>query len=171
MFLLYALWLLFACGCRANTLEFDETFVGGKSPAADVCTAWRSFISAIPPTMGSVEVSDGTTVYANCEDVVKASHIAQALHTEEASGDGETVVVECESQVWAVGRCWTDSVELLVRPVGSPTDICECHLEDAVVVRPCIGNNNWGGLNGRSCAAPSQRMAVTFTTADESYSW
>ena len=69
------------------------------------------------------------------------------------------------------GRWWTDSVELLVRPVGSPTDICECYLEDAVVVHRCIGNNHWGGLNGRSCAALSQRMAVTFTTADESYSW
>eukprot|EP00670_Eutreptiella_braarudii_P007055 CAMPEP_0174287120 /NCGR_PEP_ID=MMETSP0809-20121228/14487_1 /TAXON_ID=73025 ORGANISM="Eutreptiella gymnastica-like, Strain CCMP1594" /NCGR_SAMPLE_ID=MMETSP0809 /ASSEMBLY_ACC=CAM_ASM_000658 /LENGTH=120 /DNA_ID=CAMNT_0015383495 /DNA_START=186 /DNA_END=545 /DNA_ORIENTATION=+ len=120
--------------------------------------------------MAWVEISDGSHAYATCRDVVKTNKIARALRTEEANHEGTAVVVECESHIWVVGKCWTGSTELLVRPAGSPTETCECY-PDAFSVRPCIGNGNWGGLLGKTCRSSSQRMMVTFKKADDTYVW
>jgi hypothetical protein len=37
-------------------------------------------------------------------------------------------------------------------------DICRC--SSGYVVRPCIGNQNWGGVNGNTCNAGAQTMRV-----------
>eukprot|EP00670_Eutreptiella_braarudii_P004051 CAMPEP_0174295110 /NCGR_PEP_ID=MMETSP0809-20121228/43677_1 /TAXON_ID=73025 ORGANISM="Eutreptiella gymnastica-like, Strain CCMP1594" /NCGR_SAMPLE_ID=MMETSP0809 /ASSEMBLY_ACC=CAM_ASM_000658 /LENGTH=131 /DNA_ID=CAMNT_0015397099 /DNA_START=186 /DNA_END=581 /DNA_ORIENTATION=- len=131
--------------------------------------------------MGSVTISDGSNEYARCDDVVKVDQIAKALQEEEARQDqetggrgrqlGKTVSIECESHTWTVGKCWAGSVELLVRPTGQPTKTCQCYKKNALVVRPCIGNRNWGGLLGQSCSSRSQRMKVTFEPADDNMGW
>ena len=43
------------------------------------------------------------------------------------------------------------------RPVEG--DVCNCG--STYVVRPGIGSENWGGITGTSCVAPTQTMTVT----------
>jgi len=76
--------------------------------------------------------------------------IANALLTSSTYGP-----VSSNGYSWAVGTC-SGGPELTA--TGT---ICQCNT--GCTVRPCIGNLNWGAINGYTCSASSQPMTVTFT--------
>ena len=43
--------------------------------------------------------------------------------------------------------------------LSANSNICSC--TSGYVARPCIGNANWGGVNGTTCSAVSQTIRVT----------
>ncbi len=75
--------------------------------------------------------------------------IATALRTNTAYGP-----VSSNGYSWAVGTCG-NGLELTA--TGS---ICQCNT--GYTVRPCIGDLNWGAINGYTCGASSQTMTVIF---------
>jgi hypothetical protein len=56
--------------------------------------------------------------------------------------------------VWNVGDCGTPF------EINSRTVSGDCNCDTAYTVRPCIGNNNWGGINTATCGGPTQSMEV-----------
>lgn len=74
--------------------------------------------------------------------------IAQALRTNTAYGPTSS-----NGYSWAVGTCGSGN-ELSATGGG----ICAC--STGYTVRPCIGNSNWGGVNGTTCSASTQNMTV-----------
>jgi hypothetical protein len=75
--------------------------------------------------------------------------IANAIKNNVAYGP-----VSSNGYSWEVGSCG-GGYELTA--TGS---ICAC--STGYTVRPCIGNQNWGGINGVTCNAGSQTLIVVF---------
>jgi hypothetical protein len=76
--------------------------------------------------------------------------IALALRTTTAYGP-----VSSNGYSWEVGSCGGSPYELT-----ATGGICGCSI--GYTVRPCIGNSNWGGINGATCGASTQTMTVIF---------
>jgi hypothetical protein len=83
-----------------------------------------------------------------CSDPATATQICQALH------QGSFASVFCNGHFWNVGECGGIVMNLDV-------DICSCDFGAGHAIRPCIFNDNWGGMNTDTCGAPSQTMSVT----------
>jgi hypothetical protein len=81
-----------------------------------------------------------------CSDPAAATTICRALH------QGGFASVFCDGHGWNVGEC--GGVELSV-----DGGICFCGFPRGSV-RPCISNENWGGVNTSTCGGPSQTMTV-----------
>lgn len=79
--------------------------------------------------------------------------IANALHSNALYGP-----VSSDGHSWVIGTCGgsgNNGYELTA--TGSA---CSC--TPGYTVRPCIGNLNWGGINGATCGSASQTMTVIF---------
>jgi hypothetical protein len=61
--------------------------------------------------------------------------------------------VFCGGHVWNVGECGGTVLSL-------DTGICSCSFGASDAVRPCIFNENWGGVNTQTCFAQSQNITV-----------
>jgi hypothetical protein len=86
-----------------------------------------------------VSLTSAATVYS----------IVYALRTSTAYGP-----VTMNGRSWAVGSCGS-GYELSANGV-----VCYC--STGYDLRPCIGNSNWGGINGNTCGASTQTMEVTY---------
>ena len=85
-----------------------------------------------------------------------------------ACGDDEVVARSAAAlHANAAGSCECDGNTLTTGPCGAGTALtasgaaCAC-TNPGYILRPCIGNFNWGGINGPTCNAHSQRMDVIF---------
>jgi hypothetical protein len=86
-----------------------------------------------------VTLTDPTTIF----------NLVLALRTSTSYGP-----VTFNGRQWAVGVCGA-GYEL-----SANSAVCAC--TTGYDVRPCIGNSNWGGINGATCSAGTQTMTVTF---------
>lgn len=75
--------------------------------------------------------------------------IASAMRVGTAYGP-----VSANGYLWTVGACG-GGIEL-----SAAGSVCAC--VTGFTVRPCIGNYNWGGINGPTCSSISQTMTVKF---------
>jgi len=87
----------------------------------------------------SIFVSAGATSYS-CENADLARQITNAL----SNPGSESVDFFCDGKDWNVGICG-DGVEI---SIGDHTEKDVGNCEADLTIRPCIGNYNWGGLNG-----------------------
>ncbi|HNY01973.1 MAG TPA: hypothetical protein PKG48_05275 [Bacteroidales bacterium] len=155
LFLLFLL-LILTKGILAQTITYSESFTGGATySSSDVqWTHWSSFISQLTPrTYSSVTMKgsyDMTGVKVT--DPVVATAIANALNA------GTEGTWTSGGRTWKVGVCGS-GLEL-----SASGGICDCPNPN-YIMRPQIGNANWGGINTATCEAPSQTMTVIFTTA------
>lgn len=88
-----------------------------------------------------VTLTDPTAIY----------NIVMALRGSTAYGP-----VTFNGRSWAVGLCGS-GYELSANGA-----VCSC--TTGYDLRPCIGNSNWGGINGATCGGATQTMAVTFNS-------
>lgn len=89
------------------------------------------------------------TVGITTSDPTVIANIATALRTSGSYGP-----VTSNSYSWIVGACGPG------RTLSASGATCSCSA--GYVVRPCIGNRNWGGVNSNTCTGPSQTMTVEF---------
>jgi len=108
--------------------------------------------------MGSLDATGCTSIVvsgtfdttgAACTDPAVVDAIATALRT------GVAGSWTCDGYTWYTDRCGS-YLELVARG-----DDCYCS-DPGHILRPCINNNNWGGVATDTCAAPAQTMTVTF---------
>ncbi|CAF1686753.1 unnamed protein product [Rotaria magnacalcarata] len=138
----------------SSMIIYTESFINSVTPSSQ-CTAWATFCNLLVTqsymslTMKGSTSSTGITL-TNSTLVIA---IANALHTNASYGP-----VSSDGYSWAVGICGSsgsNSYELTA--TGT---VCSC--TTGYTVRPCIGNQNWGGINGTTCGSASQTMTVIF---------
>ncbi len=129
---------------------FEADFVQGQ-PSPAQCTDWQAFQAELVPqdytllTVSGSNDPDGVT----CSDPDAIAAIAAALNT------GGTLSIACDGRTWNVGACGGGS------ELSANGSTCQC-TNPGHIVRPCIGNLNWGGVNGPTCSAASQTLRVEF---------
>jgi hypothetical protein len=131
-------------------ITYSRSFTSGTTPSSQ-CTAWTTFVaqltvhSYILLTMSGSIDPIGVTV----TDPTVIAAIALALRTSGSYGP-----VTSNSRSWAVGGCGGGS------ELSASGSVCYC--VTGYNVRPCIGNSNYGGINGATCSAGTQTLIVTF---------
>ncbi|MBT8256768.1 MAG: HYR domain-containing protein, partial [Bacteroidia bacterium] len=131
------------------SITFSESFTQGV-PSPD-CGAWNTFQSQLLNGLSytSLTISGSMDpVGISLNDPAKVLQLADALRTNTA------VTVVDGPNTWRTGGCG-GGTEISVNQ-----GICGCASNYSV--RPCIGNLNWGGINGPTCNAVSQTMTVEF---------
>ncbi len=141
-----------ACGTIVyyNKIIFSADFTNGQ--VATSCEDWQAFRASLLADytyekltiMGSFD-AEGVSV----TDSEKVQQIANALRA------GTDVTVNDAERVWRVGSCGS-GIEL-----SAAGSICSCP-SDEYIVRPCIGNSNWGGAGTATCNGPTQTISVEF---------
>jgi len=137
--------------CPAPT--YSQSFPSGTVLRTDPqCVAWTSWVSTLDATGCTGIVLSGTydTTGITCTDPTVVQAIATALRTA-SSGTWS-----CNGRSWRTGPCGTSSTEL-----SAAGSICSCPSTE-YIVRPCINNLNWGGINTNTCSGPAQTMTVSF---------
>ncbi|RJP37716.1 MAG: hypothetical protein C4547_05320 [Phycisphaerales bacterium] len=137
-------------GTAQGQIVFEQDFVQGQ-PSPNQCTEWRAFQALLVPQDYTLLVMKGTNDPdgIECTDPDAIAAIAAALNTNGA------VAVDCDGRNWRVGACGGGSE---LSAMGS---ICSCP-NPGYIVRPCIGNANWGGVNTATCGGTTQTMIVEF---------
>jgi hypothetical protein len=134
-----------------SSITYTQSFVSGVTPSTQ-CTAWNTFQGLlvsrpyVSMTMKGTYDPTGITL-TNAAYILG---IATALRTSTSYGP-----VTSNGYTWLVGVCGS-GYELTATGI-----ICQCNT--GYTVRPCIGNSNWGAINGYTCGAVAQTMTVIFT--------
>ena len=133
-----------------SNITYSQSFTSGVTPTTQ-CTAWSTFVAQLTVRPYSLLVVRGSVdpVGVTVTDPVVIGNIALALRTSISYGP-----VDSNGRSWAVGVCGS-GYELTV--TGST-----CYCNTGYTLRPCIGNTNYGGINGATCSAATQTMMVTF---------
>lgn len=143
-------------GTRLTSVEsvktpyiFSEFFQSGVSETAAECTNWDTFRANLQPANYTCVqlVGSGGKGRTTC-DAPSVQLIATALR------DGTTASVISGSDTWNVGTC--GGIEINANAPG----ICGC--STTAILRPCIGNTNWGGVGTATCSGPSQSIQLIF---------
>ncbi|CAF1040212.1 unnamed protein product [Adineta steineri] len=136
-----------------TTIRYSQDFESGVI-ASSQCRVWRNFIDQLTKhnyrllkINGSLD-SVGVSVF----DPTVISKIALALRTSSVYGP-----VTSNRRSWAVNT----SAHSKAYKLSASGDPNECQ-NPGYIVRPCIDNINWGGINGLTCNAASQTMSVIF---------
>jgi len=131
-------------------MTYSQSFTSGSTPSSQ-CTAWTNFNALLPlrpytsmNIRGSID-----PVGVTLTNAAMISGIVLALRTSTAYG-----TVTSNGRSWAVGSCGS-GYELSANGA-----VCSC--TTGYDMRPCIGNSNWGGINGATCSGGTQTMIVTY---------
>jgi hypothetical protein len=135
-------------------VTYSQNFVQGQRTPAQ-CRAFRTFRTSTSGGGSVIEALTGSTVRYKCSDSGVANQIITALSS------GKKMSVKCGGVSWSVGTCGSlDSKTGWELLVGKDSTICRCHSSGAnFVLRPCIGNSNWGGYV-KTCSASSQNLGL-----------
>ncbi len=138
--------------CSGGVCTGGVTFTGAFTTGvvSPHCAAWNTFRSQLTGTYSSITISGSNDLVGRTCTGAPANTICQALK------NGTTLSnVVCGSYTWYVSTC-AGGIE-----VGADTSTCFCQATTGYVARPClVGNGDWGGVNTKSCGAPSQTMTV-----------
>jgi len=129
---------------------FSEFFQGGVAETVAECTNWNTFRANLQPASYTcVQLVGSSGKGRTTCDAPNVQIIATALR------DGTTASVVSGSDTWNVGTC--GGIEINANAPG----ICGC--STAPILRPCIGNTNWGGVGTTTCTNnPSQTIQLIF---------
>jgi len=139
-----------------ETILYSQVFMQGeRSP--NQCAAWQALQAELMPRRYTRVTIRGSAdpVGISCSDPAAVEGIAQALH----SGNVNVQYWDCDGHRWGTGSCGI-GIELSV------FEVCVC-ASPGFAVRPCIANENWGGVNTPTCDPPSQSMEVEFEYTSE----
>jgi len=163
--ILFIVLLVALVSFKANsqTITFSEKFFGGASycpgdPQYDNWGAFRAQLDTNLLFFTSVTIKgDLDPIGLTCTDPIMVNQIAGSLR-DGVMGDWACGPINFHVGISCSGGCAIpgDDVEFN----ASGTD-CQC-TDPGYVLRPCIGNGNWGGLNGPTCNAVNQIMEVEF---------
>ena len=130
---------------------YSQFFTRGSTPTSQ-CTAWTSFVAqlmVLPYTSLTINGTYDSIGITLTNSSVVAS-IASALRTSTSYGP-----VTSNSRSWTVGTCGSSS------ELSASGSICSCPNPN-YIVRPCMSNSNFGGVNTDTCGGPSLTMTVIF---------
>jgi hypothetical protein len=143
----------FACEFERETI-FSESFTQGEQPTLNQCIAWNEFRADLNGSFTRVTIrGDLNSVGVTCTGA-PANTLCSALHNEVDTG-----AITCDGLTWRVSPgCGAIPGQGVAMEINADGTFCNC--TSAPLVRPCIGNNNWGGVGGQNCGATTQTMEV-----------
>merc|ERR1719397_7809 len=103
-------------------------------------------VSQISLSAGSSSVS--------CNDGTIAQQITDAFSA------GTELGVSCNGRSWHTGNCGDSSI-ISAAQVGYQSEACRCGSFQYVMIRPCIGNQNWGGTGSNICSSVTTTLSIT----------
>jgi hypothetical protein len=136
---------------NVSTYTYSQAFVGNQIPSAQ-CTAWQTFIAGLQSSYNGMTISGSNAPSYTCNDPMITSNMAAALKNVTA------YTAVCNGHTWSNCNRYND--ELWLDPPAQCSG-ANCP-SPGVILRACIGNTNWGGVNTATCGAPSQTMTLTF---------
>jgi hypothetical protein len=143
-------------GC--SDIGWRDTFYQGQAPTQTQANNWSNFRQSLPNrNYFNVIISGSYDMNGKDINNVKiATDLANALRN------------KTNYQSPSInGNIWTYCAardELWI----NPPDICNPqNCPNGYIIRPTIGNQNWGGINTRTCDPPTQTMYLTFTPSDD----
>lgn len=130
---------------------YSQSFTYGVG-ATTQCTAWDTWRASLTGTYTTVTLKGSNDLNGVSCTGTTANTICRNLRTGTAMGP-----TACGGRNWTVGIgcAFAGAVELTANG-----NICVCDSGSSYTARPCIGNQNWGGINGATCNAPSQTITV-----------
>jgi len=141
---------------------YSESFTGGSA----YCTGnpqvdnWVQFLADLPSGADSITISGSLDPTGfTCNDPDKVATILNNLKNDVVS------TVDCGSTVWSIGHCGNCGSPIELSVGTSIPSICSCPSSGVATLRPAIGNNNWGGINGDTCGASSQTLSLSLNGA------
>ena len=164
VFVLFAAFALPAMSPRLLEAEtYSESFTGGQGASSQAEQDWVSFRASLTPSTYESVTIRGTfdPVGRTLIDATIVPQIALAV----SEGNGGSWLVG--NVTWNVGLACgsstfaTTPVELNANS-GNDTGVCHC-TSPGYIIRPNIGNDNWGGVNTNTCNGPSQTITVIFS--------
>ena len=141
--------------CTLASISFSQNFTEGEihTPSRQ-CEAWKDFQNSI----NADQIYNRIRIYGSQDEIGRSCEGAGANTLCQALRQNIRVSVPCDGRIWSTGRCFNrDHGEDRVQ-ITTNGNNCSCS-DDAYTVRPCIGNQNWGGL-GETCDASTQTLSV-----------
>ena len=155
LFIFFPAFLLFSPAIlRAQTITFSQSHVNGQT-ATSQCTAYGTFKAQLLPGLcyQSMTIKGSyDTVGVTCNDPIVVAAYAKGLNTYTG------VYLPCNGVMWHLCPRYGGEIWL------NPPDSCNganCP-SPGYIIRPCIGNANWGGVATATCNAPTQVMEMIF---------
>jgi|DEB0MinimDraft_6_1074348.scaffolds.fasta_scaffold00998_6 hypothetical protein len=158
-------------------LEFKGSFIGSQNTPSDTMFAWMHFIDNCPPSATKLEfydsVVDSVNPVASTTSAATATSVSRSLRNGTTySALGWKVYLGCvNSTAWTTftsaggktGGAFNNTTDAnYVRYVGYGVDNsggCVCNYANIYwLLRPHIGNSNWGGGTTQTCANTSRVM-------------
>lgn len=144
--------------CVASVIYSQSIPAGTLSQGSLQCTAWNTFLSQLTGTYSSITLK-GSSFPAGytCTGSV-ADQLCKSLHTGFTNKSAPTYVngVSCNGHLWYTSNCSVNTPQ-----IGLSVDVYACSCNNpGYVARPCIGNDNWGGVGTNSCPPPTQTITV-----------
>ena len=108
------------------------------------CTTYNAFRQSLAGSSLSVTAGGETRTCSSATAIVAAF------------SSGSSGSWDCDGHTWRVGNCAVSGTEseICVDCAG----ICNCN--SGLSIRPCIGNNNWGGYS-TTCAAGATTLSIS----------
>jgi len=126
---------------------------GSVSTSSPICKSMQEFRRGLVGfETKAVAVKAGST-YIKCSDAPIAKKITNMFSSSSISNSW----FSCHGKWWSVGTCG-NGAEIQVKSNGKGR-ICQCDSQD-LVIRPCIGNDNWGG-SGNGCGSATTTLSIT----------
>merc|ERR1719373_803085 len=153
-------------------VEFEMNGVRGQE-IEEECGQYREWRHSLDATAPYTQIemmsrSGGGDPFI-CDDEEMATSICQAI------AKGETFsAMECNGHYWSTGSCGQSDInsELIGSSVGYEVKvtegnyhtICRCdNSDETAIMRPCLGNQNWGGFRQATCNASTQDVVISCT--------
>ncbi len=140
-------------GCSAICKGDGEFSCQAGQDCSDGCSTLEAYRATLSGDFVAITLSGSADPQGvSCNTPALATQICNNLRT------GTTSTVNCNGLTWSVGVC--SGIEINAT-IGAG-NICSCRNtgSNSWTVRPCIGNNNWGGMNTNTCGGPSQSLVV-----------
>jgi hypothetical protein len=136
-----------ACVAGRCVVSYSSAFTLNVASTQQQCNDWVTFRGKLTGTYSRVLLrgTSDPTGGISCGGAA-ANQICQGLRTATA------VSVMCDGRTWATDPLFQGSIA-----VNTTAGLCP---NPGYIVRPCILNQNWGGLNTNTCPGTSQTMTV-----------
>lgn len=137
-------------GLPGGKTEYNEVFVVGQAPQVSQCADWNSFRASLAGgTFSQISLFGSTGGASACGSGAAVAQIVAALV------NGTSVSLICSDRFWNVGLCGGVEINGALVENG----VCNCDAT-SLTLRPCIGQQNWGGLGGVTCGASTQNIIL-----------
>jgi len=145
----------FLTSVSGASVTWSRTIPKGQvSTSSYICKSMQEFRRGLVGfETKAVAVKAGST-YIKCSDATIAKKITNMFSSSSISKSW----FSCHGKWWSVGTCG-GGAEIQVKSNGKGR-ICQCDSQD-LVIRPCIGNDNWGGPAGNACESATMTLSIT----------